>query len=133
MVYTFTWKEHGRSVCDLATVNSAIQEALQLHPDNITESIKCRWLSELDGKISRETMFREDFVTYRFPEDGEKELLVKSPYDNIYELYIIAMSDFFSGELSNYSSSAVLFEQAYSEFRKNYIRNNMPPQSGFKL
>jgi hypothetical protein len=37
------------------------------------------------------------------------------------------MSDFFSGEMANYSSSAILFEQAYSEFRKNYIRNNIPP------
>jgi len=117
----------------VATVNNAIQEALKLHPDNIPDSIKCRWLSELDGKISRETMFLNEFTPYSFPEDGDRELIVKSPYDNIYELYIIAMSDFFSGEISNYSASAVLFEQAYSEFRKNYIRNNMPPQSDFKL
>ena len=117
----------------MATVNSVIQQAMQLRPDTVPDSIKCRWLSELDGKIMRETMFVNDFTPYSFPKDGDRELVVKSPYDNIYELYIMAMSDFFSGELANYSSSAVLFEQAYSEFRKNYIRNNMPPQNSLML
>lgn len=113
------------------TVNSVIEHTLKLHPDTIPDSIKCRWLSELDGKIARETMHKDDFVPYKFPEDGERELAVKEPYDNIYELYLIAMSDFFSGELANYSASAVMFEEAYSEFRKNYLRNNMPPQYKF--
>ena len=115
------------------TINTAIEQSLRLHPDTIPDSIKCRWLSELDGKIMCETMHRKDFTPYRFPEDAERELAVGAPYDNIYELYIIAMSDFFSGELANYSASAVLFEQAYSEFRKNYIRSNMPPQAVLKI
>ena len=109
------------------TINSVIEQTMKLHPDTITDAVKCRWLSELDGKIMCETMFRNDFVPYKFPKDGEKELVVKEPYDNIYELYLMAMSDFFSGEMANYSASAALFEVAYSEFRKNYIRNNMPP------
>ena len=115
------------------TVNGIIEQTFKLHPDTFSDAIKCRWLSELDGKIMRETMFRNDFTEYRFPEDGEKELLVKAPYDNIYELYLIAMSDFFSGELGNYSASASLFEQAYLEFRKNYIRNNIPPNCKITL
>jgi len=115
------------------TVNGIIEHTFKLHPDTFSDSIKCRWLSELDGKIMRETMNQNDFKAYRFPEDGEKELVVKAPYDNIYELYLIAMSDFFSGELGNYSASAALFEQAYAEFRKNYIRNNMPARYDYTL
>lgn len=115
------------------TLNSAIEKSIKLHPDSIPDSIKCRWLSELDGKIFLETMHRNDFVPYKFPDDGEKELAVAEPYDNIYELYIIAMSNFFSGEMENYSSSAVLFQQAYGEFKRNYIRNNMPPLNNFKI
>ncbi|MBQ3022746.1 MAG: hypothetical protein IJD91_05460 [Clostridia bacterium] len=115
------------------TINSVIAEAQRLHPDTISDSIKVRWLNELDGKIMRETMHRDDFTPYKFPEDGEKELLVKEPYDNIYTLYIIAMSDFFSGEMESYSASAVLFDTAYTEFRKNYIRRNMPPLSLFEI
>lgn len=115
----------------LMTINFVIEHVAKLHPDTVPDSIKCRWLSELDGKIMKETMHKDDFIPYRFPDDGERELVVKEPYDNLYELYLIAMSDFFSGELANYSSSAVLFEEAYSEFRKSYLRNNMPPQYGF--
>ncbi len=117
----------------MATVNSVIARAMELHPDAISDSIKCRWISELDGKIMRETMHRDDFPGYSFPEDGDKELLVKAPYDNIYELYIIALGDFYSGEFESYSSSAMLFEEAYSEFRKNYLRCHMPPSDNYKL
>ncbi len=115
------------------TVNTVIERALRIHPDNIDDRVKCRWLSELDGKIMGETMHDNSFRGYSFPEDGDTELMVKPPYDNIYELYIIAMSEFFSGEISAYSASAILFEQAYSEFRKNYIRNNMPPSKALKI
>ena len=120
-------------MCIAMTINSVIEHTMKLHPDTIADSVKCRWLSELDGKIMRETMFRDDFVPYKFPEDGDKELVVGEPYDNIYELYIMAMSDFFSGEMANYSASAALFEEAYSEFRKNYIRSNMPPCRNFVI
>ena len=42
----------------MPTINEAIQQAMQLRPDAITDSIKCRWLSELDGKIMRETIHK---------------------------------------------------------------------------
>ncbi len=120
-------------MCVALTINTAIAEALTLHPDAISDSIKVRWLSELDGKIMRETMLRDDFTPYRFPEDGDRELAVIEPYDNIYTLYIIAMSDFFSGEMENYAASAALFDTAYTEFRKNYIRSHIPPSAIFKF
>lgn len=116
----------------MATINKVIQSAMKLHPDSFPDSVKSRWISELDGKIMAETMYREDFKGYRYPEDADKELVVKAPYDNIYELYIIAMSDFYSGEFESYSASAIMFEQAYSEFRKNYLRNNMPPSKSLQ-
>ena len=116
----------------MATINSVIEKTVQMHPDAISDSIKSRWISELDGKIMKETMHSDDFKGYSYPEDGDKELIVKHPYDNIYELYINAMSDFYSGEFESYTASAILFEQAYSEFRKNYLRNNMPPSYPLK-
>lgn len=117
----------------MATINTAIMTAARLRPDSFEDTLKAAWISELDGKISAETMHNADFAPYQFPRDSDKELLVKDPYDNIYELYIMAMSAFYSGEMASYSSAAVLFEQAYSEFRKHYLRNNMPPQKTIKL
>ena len=110
------------------TINKAIEIAARLRPDTFSDIQKSGWINELEGKIALETMHLEKAKEYSFPEDGDTELLVKAPYDNIYELYIIAMSDFFSGETGSYSMSAAMFMRAYEEFRKNYIRTHLPPQ-----
>ena len=70
--------------------------------DSITDSIKYRWLSQLDK------------VKYKYPDDADTELAIKKPSD-IYDKYLIAMNDFFSGDMAKYSASAILFEQAYAE------------------
>lgn len=104
----------------MATVNSVINK-IKDRPADISKKFICMQLSELDKKISQELMQSNDFVPYRFPEDAEKELIIKSPHDNIYYLYIIALIDFLNGELAEYSASALLFEQAYSEYRKTLL------------
>lgn len=72
-------------------------------PGEISDSIKVRWLSQLDN------------IKYRYPEDAETELVFKTPHDHIYDLYLRAMNDFFTGDMVNYSASAIMFEQAYAE------------------
>ena len=116
----------------MATINKVIENASKIHPDAFDDTVKASWISELDGKIMRETMQSEKTVSYEFPAQADKELLVKAPYDNIYELYIIAMSDFYSGDFASYSASSSMFERAYEEFRKSYIRQNMPVQQNLK-
>ena len=111
------------------TINNVIEKTMRIHPDAISDDVKAFWISELDGKIMRETMQKKDSVSYAFPEDGDKELLAKAPYDNIYELYVIAMSDFYSGDIVSYSASSVMFEKAFDDFKKNYIRENIPKSS----
>ena len=115
------------------TINKAIEKASRLHPDALDDDVKAGWISELDGKIALETMHKSDFKPYAFPNDAEAELLVRAPYDTIYELYIIAMSDFTGGEIGSYAASAAMFNKAYEEFRKQYIRTNMPPQTDITL
>ena len=68
----------------------------------IPDSIKYRWVGELDGK------------KYRYPEDADVELKYSF---NLYKLYLIAMNDFFTGDLEAYGASAIMFEQAYAKER----------------
>lgn len=117
----------------MATVNSAIMRASKLRPDCFDDETKLSWLCELDEKILTETMHKEKGADYVFPRDLGRTLSVPPPYDNIYELYIIAMGDFFSGELASYAASAAMFDTAYEEFKKSYIRHNMPPGGTLKL
>lgn len=76
----------------------------------IPDSIKYRWVGELDGK------------KYRYPEDADTELKYSF---NLYKLYLIAMNDFFTGDLSDYAASAILFEKAYAEERIDRMRKKL--------
>ena len=77
----------------------------------------CRW-SELPDLVRA------------YPEDGDKPLLVGPPYDNLYDLYLMAQIDFYNREAENYNNSALAFNQAMDEFKKAYHRAHMPITRG---
>ena len=95
------------------TINSIINKVSLYHPDDIPSSIKYRWLGELDKK------------KYSYPEDGERELSIKAPHENIYELYLVAMSDFFKCDLRAYEISAQKFRIEYEKLMSNFIVINV--------
>ena len=75
-------------------------------PGEISDSIKVRWLGQLDN------------VKYRYPDDVDMELAFKPPHDHIYDLYLRAMNDFFSYDMRAYEESANKFRKAYAEVRE---------------
>lgn len=91
------------------TINTIIEKVNLYHPDDIPASIKYRWLGEIDKK------------KYTYPSDGNTELSIKSPNENIYELYLVAMSDFFSGDLRKYEVSAREFQVEYEKLMSSLI------------
>ena len=113
----------------MATINNVIAQVDRLRPNQFADVDKAAWLSELDGKISQEVMGMPGPVRYRFPEDGNRQLLVPPPYENLYALYLFAMIDFHARDIDGYNASLVLFEQAQDEYRKFYRRTNMPKSS----
>lgn len=83
----------------MATIREVLEKVSSL--DTFSESIKCRWLGELDKR------------QYHYPEDADTELL--SPNTAVYEKYLVAMSDFFSGDLEKYGESAREFYLEYGK------------------
>ena len=61
-----------------------------------------------------------------YPDDMDKELLVKTPYDNLYDLYIAAQVDYYNRENDNYNDSVTLFKQAEKEWRRKYHQTHLP-------
>jgi len=61
-----------------------------------------------------------------FPEDGDKPLLVKAPYDNVYDMYLMAMIDLHRHEIANYNNSMALYNTALDEWKKQYHRTHEP-------
>lgn len=66
----------------------------------------------------------------QFPEDGDNPLLVEAPYDNLYDLYVMAQVDFYNREAENYNNSALAFNTALDEYKKDYHQSHMPIGAG---
>ena len=116
------------------TVNELIAKVDALRPSAYTPAQKTAWLSEVDGKISTEIMGEETPVTYTWPEDGDRELLVPAPYDRLYGHYILAMTDYYNSETDAQNVSTALFEEALGEYARQYRRANRPTsREGFQV
>lgn len=106
------------------TPNKVIEIVDRLKSNAYNEEDKLRWISELDGMVQR-LVFQADKVTqYAYPDDMDKELLIPAPFDDLYNLFISAKIDYYNREFTNYNNSAMMFEARYSEYKKDYIRNN---------
>jgi hypothetical protein len=104
-------------------VRAAITRANALRPNTLSEEQKYAWLYELDGKLS-EDMELEEVPENPFPADAE--LLMPYPCDNIYELYLVAMIDFYNQESALYQNDMGMFNAALSEAKAWWIRHNRP-------
>jgi len=111
-------------------INKVIEMTDEVKPNILSDELKFSWVSSLDSRINREVYKRNEEIIYRSGEDGERELLVSSPYDDIYFYYACAMIDFSNNEIAEYNNNMALFNEIYSAFTKDYIRNNMPDNSG---
>lgn len=115
----------------MITINSVIARVDAVKVNTYTAEEKARWLIELDGRIYRE-IFRcfGDYPVSEYPRDGDKELLVSSPYDVIYDYYLFAMIDFHNRETDNYANSFAMFNEKFTEFAKAWQRQNRPKDGG---
>lgn len=118
----------------METIDTIIAKVDQLKPSTYSDEQKAAWLIELDGKIYLETMKGVSTTEppKEYPKDGAVPLLVGWPFDNIYVLYLIAMIDYSNQEIANYNVSAAMFDAAFSEFKKYWMRTHRAaPSKGF--
>lgn len=81
----------------MPTVQQVI-DMVQL-PGPISDATKYHWLGRLDK------------VKYKYPKDKDTKLAMEN--EAIYEKYLIAMSDFFSGDMEAYQESANAFMKEF--------------------
>lgn len=111
----------------MPTINEVIERNDKIKPNAYSEQVKAGWLYRLDGRISEEIMHIDPPEKYQYPEDGDKELLVPEPYDELYDYYVQAMIDFYNKEINSYNNSMIMHNDALSKFSQYYIRHNQPP------
>lgn len=106
-------------------VRKAISRANDQRMNVISDEQKYAWIYELDAKLADE--FGVDIKENPFPEDAE--LLVPYPYDNIYELYLVAMIDYYNQESNLYANDMEMFNASLSEARAGWIRSHRPEKN----
>lgn len=106
------------------TPNKAIEIIDRLRPNTYGDEDKLRWINELEGMVQRLVIQSDKVIELTYPDDMDKKLIVPAPFDDVYTLFLEAKIDYYNREYGNYNNSAMMFEAQFSEYKKDYIRNN---------
>ena len=119
------------------TIIDAINRIDSLKPNGYTQSDKVKWLGGLDGRIHAEVIDLyeggAEYAEYTDETPITKELLVKSPYDEVYLYWLEAQIDYWNGEYAKYNNSMDMFNTAYDAFAKHYNRTHKHKTTKFKF
>lgn len=113
------------------TPNKVIELIDAKRPNAYSEEDKLNWISEVDGMVRRLVFQEEKTEPYKYPEDGDTELLVPAPFDGVYGAFLEAMIDYYNREYENYNNTLSVYNSLFNEYRKAYIRENMPKSAGY--
>ena len=111
--------------------NKVIEQVDAKRINAYSEEDKFRWISDVDGMIKKFILKEEVIEPYKFPEDGDRELLAPYPFDEMYGFYVEAMVDYYNREYDYYNEVLTMFYTRFDEYRKAYIREHMPKSAGY--
>ena len=120
------------------TIHDAIAEVDSLKSNMFSEKDKIRWLSRLEARIYQEIICthqrnegeEEISFTGYGEDDGEKELLVGQPHDELYLRWLEAQIDYHNMEYDSFNNSNAVFDAVFSSFRNAYNQSHMPKGTG---
>ena len=116
------------------TIHDAIAEVDSLKSNMFGEKDKIRWLSRLEARIYQEIICthqrnegeEEISFTGYGEDDGEKELIVGQPHDELYLHWLEAQIDYHNMEYDSFNNSNAVFDAVFSSFRNAYNQSHMP-------
>lgn len=118
------------------TIDEAIAAIDKKRRNVVSRDEKIKWLNNLDRAVKIEHIdthegFQEysSFVGYQPDTPGTTELLVPSPYDEMYVAWLEAQIDYYNSELDRYDNSMATFQSIYRDFGAYYNRTHTPLRS----
>ena len=105
------------------TPNKAIEYVDEILPNVYETEDKYEWIKRLDGRVAVEVM-GIDAPAYELPDFADSELLVSHPYDDIYQLYVMAMIHFHNHEYDLYNNVVLMFQERFDAFKAWHIRTH---------
>jgi len=107
------------------TANKVIERVDAIRPNSYNEEQKFGWINKLEEMVQRLVFQFPRVNSLSYPEDMDRELLITVPFDDLYELYLESMIDYYNREYGNYNNSAMMFETRFTEYKKAYIRGEV--------
>lgn len=121
------------------TIMEAIARVDESRHNTCSREEKIRWLSQLDGKISRNILLaheggiEEAFSGYCADTPGDTPLLVGPPFEDVYLYWLEARICYCQGEFADHNAAAALYNRELAEFEKDHKKNHMPRQRGKRV
>lgn len=111
------------------TVQDAIAQANRLRPNTHENEDKVAWLGAVESNVVKHINLHEgDRLEYSpiTAEDMNRELLITDEHVQVYVLYLIAMYDYYNGDIDRYNNGAQMFGNAMEDWKAEYRRTHMP-------
>lgn len=113
-------------------IGRLIETINNLVPHTIEESELMRFINDIDTRIHDEVFLTHNgldavnFSGYGEDTDMNTELLLKSPYDNVYRWYLEAQIYMAIQETARANNAMAMFNAEYLSMMDYYNRNYMP-------
>lgn len=106
------------------TAQAAINEVNAVLPHNFDNSLLLIWLNRIERMASVEIEGLECNAISDIEENEiNTALRIPDPYSVIYVLYLQCMIYLFLGEYDRYANLNELFNSAWKDYAKRYVRN----------
>lgn len=112
------------------TIRDCIDLVNAIKPNTAEETSMVEWINQIENTIYREIVLTHEYDG-ELPaepkhETADEELLVGTPYDQLYMYWLMSQVDLQNQELALYQNSSALFNKAYTDYRNYYNRTHMP-------
>ena len=118
-------------------LQQAIDRVDEMRPNMQSRELKVAALSELDGLIWSELIMKHHLLPgevirmasmpeYDSDTDPGTTLLVRSPYDRIYDYWLMSKIDQQTLEQEKFNNDIALFNSYYEQFSDYWTRTHMP-------
>ena len=117
----------------------AINRIDALKHNTYTQADKVRWLSTVDSMVKNHVIDTHEggkeipFAGYDSDTDPDStELLIPTPFDEVYLRWMEAQIDYHNGEYGKYNNAVDMFNTVYESYQSYYNRTHMPKGKKFK-
>ena len=121
------------------TIIEAITQIDSLKHNTYSQEQKVQWLSRLDNMVKRLIIDTHEggddvvFTGYGDDTDLHTEMLIPSPFDEMYLRWLESQIDYTNGEYGKYNNAILMFNTSWKEYQNYYNRTHMPKGKNMKF